>query len=95
MYRFLDQLDLAIEGKIPFTLIFDDPAGNSFVQALTDDYKDDANLELHKYTRSFDQMEELGLNDMKVEGYEEEEEELKKTTTNNELTTITEEHDQN
>lgn len=80
-----------------FTLILDDPAGNSFVQALTDDYKDDTNLELHKYTRSFEQNEELGLNDMKVENYENddkeevEEEVAKKDGDDKELATITEE----
>lgn len=30
--KFLQKLDSAIGGKLPFTLILDDPAGNSFVQ---------------------------------------------------------------
>ena len=88
-YRFLDKLDGAIKGDIPFTLILDDPAGNSFVQALADDYKDDANLEMHKYTRTFEQNEELGLNDMKVENYENDEEAGEGHS--KELKTITEE----
>lgn len=66
--------------------MLDDPAGNSFVQALTDDYTDDKNLELHKYTRTFEQNDELGLNDMKVENYETTDGEEKK-----DLATITEE----
>lgn len=81
-------MDAAIAGNIPFTLILDDPAGNSFVQALTDDYKEDVNLEIERYTRSFDQNEELGLNDMKVENYEEEEAKQKEEK---ELKTIVEE----
>lgn len=84
--QFLDQLDAAIRGDTPFTLVLDDPAGNSFVQALADDYKDDTNLELHKYTRTFEQNEELGLNDMKVENYEEDH-----ANESKELTTIKEE----
>lgn len=52
-------------------MILDDPTGNSYVQALSDDGKPDPNLRIIRYHRSFDQNEELGLNDMKVEGYEE------------------------
>lgn len=55
------------------TIILDDPTGNSYVQALTDDGAADPNLRITHYHRSYDQNEELGLNDMKVEGYEEEE----------------------
>lgn len=53
------------------TVILDDPTGNSYVQALTDDGVPDSNLKIIRYHRSHDQNEELGLNDMKVEGYEE------------------------
>lgn len=50
--------------------MLDDPTGNSYVQALTDDGSVDPNLKIIRYHRSFEQNEELGLNDMKVEGYE-------------------------
>lgn len=89
-FRFLDQLDEATAGNTPFTLVLDDPAGNSFVQSLEDDYKDDASLKIERYTRSFDQNEELGLNDMKVENYEEEDGENMKDV-KKDLQTITEE----
>lgn len=79
-------MDKAIAGNTPFTLVLDDPAGNSFVQALTDVFTDDKNLEIHKYTRSFEQNEELGLNDMKVENYEDDNKVVSK-----DLQTITEE----
>lgn len=69
-FRFLERLDGVIACKEPVTLVLDDPAGNSFVQSLTDDYADDKRLKIHKYTRNYDQNEELGLNDMKVENYE-------------------------
>lgn len=52
-------------------MILDDPTGNSYVQALSDDGKSDPNLRIIHYHRSFEQNEELGLNDIKVEGYEE------------------------
>lgn len=74
--------------------MLDDPAGNSFVQSLADDYKDDKNLEMSKYTRSFEQNEELGLNDMKVENYEEDEKKKNKEEAdakNKELHSISEE----
>lgn len=51
------------------TVILDDPAGNSYVQALTDDGVLDPNLKIIRYHRSHDQNEELGINDMITEGY--------------------------
>lgn len=56
------------------TMVLDDPSGNSYVQSLTDDGVPDPNLRIIRYHRSFDQNEELGINDMKVEGYEQEDE---------------------
>ncbi|KAI4493538.1 hypothetical protein M0804_001714 [Polistes exclamans] len=66
---FISQLTDILEGKKTITLILDDPAGNSFVQTLSDDGPDDK-LKITKYERSFEQNEELGLNDIKVENYE-------------------------
>jgi zinc finger protein len=73
--RFLEHFDEVLKGTKKITVILDDPTGNSYVQALTDDGVADPNLRIFRYHRSFDQNEELGLNDMKVEGYEENEEE--------------------
>lgn len=67
---FCDTLDEIISGKrrnIKFVL--DDPAGNSFIQSMCDP---DPQLTVTHYERSFQQNEELGLNDMKTENYEEE-----------------------
>ncbi|XP_055697227.1 zinc finger protein ZPR1 [Phlebotomus papatasi] len=70
--RFIETLGEIIAGRKKITLILDDPAGNSYVQSLADgDAMDDA-LKITKYTRSFEQNEELGLNDMKTENYGEE-----------------------
>lgn len=47
----------------------DDPAGNSYIQSLTEDAVD-PRLSKDFYTRTYEQNDELGLNDMKVENYE-------------------------
>lgn len=52
------------------TVVLDDPAGNSYVQALTDEGVADPNLRIIRYHRSHDQNEELGINDMVTEGYD-------------------------
>lgn len=60
-------LDFA-DAKKPFTLILDDPMSNSFVQRLSDSDPKPVNED---YERTFEQNEELGLNDIRTEGYEE------------------------
>ncbi|TKY58975.1 Zinc finger protein ZPR1 [Spatholobus suberectus] len=47
-----------------WTLILDDALANSFVAPATDDLKDDNQLAFEEYERSWEQNEELGLNDM-------------------------------
>ncbi|XP_050678570.1 zinc finger protein ZPR1 [Leptidea sinapis] len=71
MNQFITKLEEVIDGKRAITLILDDPAGNSYVQNLNDDptHYDDG-LKVTYYERSFEQNEELGINDMKTEGYE-------------------------
>ncbi|XP_028838627.1 zinc finger protein ZPR1 [Denticeps clupeoides] len=66
---FGEKIDQVISGATPVHLILDDPAGNSYVQNI---YAPDADPEMkvEKYTRTFEQNEDLGLNDMKTEGYE-------------------------
>lgn len=58
------------EVKEQFTLILDDPAGNSYLQNVYAP-DDDPELTIEHYDRTFEQNDDLGLNDMKVEGYEE------------------------
>lgn len=67
--RFAETLQEIMSGKRKVTLILDDPAGNSYVQALTDDGSLDDRLTIERYDRSFEQNEELGLNDIKTENY--------------------------
>lgn len=52
----------------PFTLIIDDPVSNSYLQNLYAP-DPDPNMTIEEYDRTFDQNEELGLNDMVLEGY--------------------------
>ena len=52
----------------PFTLVLDDPLANSYLQNLYAP-DPDPNMVTVIYERSWDQNEELGLNDIKVDGY--------------------------
>ncbi|XP_062450633.1 zinc finger protein ZPR1 [Rhea pennata] len=58
-----------IEGKTKAHFVMDDPAGNSYLQNVYAP-EDDPELQVERYERTFEQNEELGLNDMKTEGYE-------------------------
>ncbi|CAL1714824.1 unnamed protein product [Somion occarium] len=53
----------------PFTVILDDPLANSYIQSLYAP-DPDPNMTIESYDRTWEQNEALGLNDMKVEGYE-------------------------
>lgn len=70
--RFLNNLTLVADGKMmPVTLIIDDPLSNSYLQNL---YAPDPDpeMKIEEYERSWEVNEDLGLNDMKLENYEEE-----------------------
>ncbi|KIY66478.1 zf-ZPR1-domain-containing protein [Cylindrobasidium torrendii FP15055 ss-10] len=71
---FLKQLKEVKNAERPFTLIVDDPMANSYVQNLYAP-DPDPNMTVEMYDRTWEQNEELGLNDIKVEGYEEPEKE--------------------
>nr|XP_020472170.1 zinc finger protein ZPR1 [Monopterus albus] len=68
--EFGEKLDKIIAGELNAHIILDDPVGNSYLQNV---YAPEADPEMtvEKYTRSFEQNEELGLNDMRTEGYQE------------------------
>ncbi|KAF7288707.1 Zinc-finger protein ZPR1 [Mycena chlorophos] len=66
---FLGKLKGVKEAAEPFTLILDDPLANSYVQNLYAP-DPDPNMTVELYERTFEQNEELGLNDIHVEGYE-------------------------
>ncbi|KZV64409.1 zf-ZPR1-domain-containing protein [Peniophora sp. CONT] len=54
----------------PFTLILEDPLANSYLQNLYAP-DPDPNMTIEEFDRTWDQNEDYGLNDMKLEGYEE------------------------
>jgi zinc finger protein len=54
--------------KTEFTLILDDPLSNSFIDPL---HTNDDRLEKIEYERTWEQNEDLGINDMKVDNYTE------------------------
>jgi len=66
--KFLDNLQTLIRGEMAATLILDDPLANSYLQNLYAP-DPDPNMTTVDYERTFDQNEDLGLNDMKVENY--------------------------
>ncbi|KAM7030419.1 zinc finger protein ZPR1 [Acridotheres tristis] len=69
LQEFIGKLQDIIEGKAQAHFIMDDPAGNSYLQNVYAP-EEDPELNVQRYERTFEQNEELGLNDMKTEGYE-------------------------
>lgn len=61
---FRARLNKLLSVEDPWTLIIDDALANSFVAPATDDVKDDHQLSFEEYERSWEQNEELGLNDI-------------------------------
>lgn len=78
--EFIAKLEGLCKDKFfPFTLILDDPISNSFVFSVNHENPDnDKDMKIEIYDRTWEQNEELGLNDMKVENYEVTEESKKK-----------------
>ncbi|KAI5629227.1 zinc finger protein ZPR1, partial [Silurus asotus] len=62
------KIDKIMSGEMDVHIILDDPAGNSYLQNV---YAPDPDpeLKIEKYVRTFEHNEDLGLNDMKTEGY--------------------------
>ena len=72
MDMFNSKLDDIITGKTLGTvIILNDPAGNSYLQNV---YAPDLDpeMEIVHYERTYEDNEELGINDMRLENYEEE-----------------------
>lgn len=66
--EFLGGLKACISAEKPFTLILDDPVANSYLQNLYAP-DPDPNMVIEEYERTHEQNEELGFNDMVLEGY--------------------------
>lgn len=72
---FLEKMEDAVEGKVPFTLIMDDPLAASYIQNLYAP-DPDPNMTIEDYKRTKEQEEDLGIADMKVRGLNETYDEL-------------------
>ena len=79
MNNFIMKLRDLQQMKKKFTFILDDPLSNSFIFPVGENKdKDDKRLKKEEYERTFEQNEDLGINDMKVENYEEDNDNDKK-----------------
>lgn len=67
---FFAGVDAAIAGEKPFTVLLTDPFASSFIQPLVDPPAPDPKITKETYDRTDEEEEELGLKDMKTEGYE-------------------------
>lgn len=63
---FFAQLNKAIKGEMPYTVMLEDPLANSYVQSLYAP-EPDPNIIIEDYKRTADEEEELGLADMKTQ----------------------------
>ncbi|KAM8927685.1 zinc finger protein ZPR1 [Pelodytes ibericus] len=70
LQEFGKKIDQILEGQLNVHLILDDPAGNSYLQNVYAP-EQDPEMTTESYKRTYEQNEDLGLNDMKTEGYEE------------------------
>ncbi|WCJ25151.1 ZPR1 zinc-finger domain protein [Euphorbia peplus] len=61
---FRSRLGKLLSVEEPWNLILEDGLANSFIAPVTDDIKDDQQLQFEEYVRSWEENEELGLNDI-------------------------------
>jgi zinc finger protein len=66
--KFFDGINEAIKGEKKFTVVLRDPLASSYVQNLCSP-GDDPQIETEEYERTVEEEEDLGLTDMKTEGY--------------------------
>lgn len=69
---FFAGLNAAIKGEKEFTIVLTDPLASSYVQSFADEPgQPDEQMTVEDYERTDEEEDELGLKDMKTEGYEE------------------------
>ncbi|KAF8327180.1 zf-ZPR1-domain-containing protein [Cantharellus anzutake] len=68
--KFLSDLKSVMSVERRFTIILDDPLSNSYLQNIYAP-DEDPNMTVEAYSRTLEHNEDLGLNDIKVENYEE------------------------
>lgn len=62
---FFGRLDSAIRGEVKYTVVMEDPLANSYVQSFFAP-DPDPQIQIEEYTRTAQEEDELGLNDMKT-----------------------------
>ena len=67
---FFGQLSAAVRGDVKFTIILEDPLASSYVQSFAAP-EPDSQMKVEDYERTDEEEENLGLKDIKTEGYEE------------------------
>ncbi len=73
--EFFAKLDQAIEADINFSIVLEDPLANSYVQSLAEE-GDDPQMSRVYYERTEEEIDDLGLNHMKTQGYEDDQKRL-------------------
>ena len=67
---FFERLDSAIRCEMRFSIILEDPLASSYVGPCGKDIEEDTQITKQDYERTAEEMEDLGLNDMKTETHE-------------------------
>ena len=67
---FFDKLNSAIRGEMKFSIVLDDPLASSYVGPCLKDVAEDPQITKEDYERTAEEIEDLGLNDLKTENYE-------------------------
>lgn len=62
---FFSSLDRAIQGKMEFTILLEDPLASSYIQSFTSP-SPDPQIKIEDYVRSQEEEEDLGLTDMRT-----------------------------
>lgn len=77
--EFFKKLEQARKAEMKYTMVLEDPLASSYVQSFSDDASD-PQIQREEYERTEEELEELGLKDMKTEGYEDDEDQLEGTS---------------
>ena len=67
---FFGKLNNAIRCEMRFSITLEDPLASSYVGPCGKDVEEDPQITKQDYERTAEEMEDLGLNDMKTENYE-------------------------
>ena len=67
---FFGKLNSAIRCEMRFSIILEDPLASSYVGPCGKDIEEDPQITKQDYERTAEEMDDLGLNDMKTENYE-------------------------